>query len=197
MLLNFCNSPVLHLWDEICFVVIWTCWPVAHIHYLTWHVLGLKMLSWIPQQKGNISVAMCFGNGSSWAFRACSSLHCICIGMSMTRQALSVDRKLSLAAPSVKQHDRKSEREKKERKKERMCPHECDIVLPDWFAHHDNHAQEGEGMRDPQAFWPGTIRRGTAVLTSVTSPLSVGQILEYQWTDSVPLAVVLKSVWLT
>lgn len=51
--------------------------------------------------------------------------------MSMTHQALSADRKLSLAAPSVKQHDRKSEKEKKERKKERMCPHECDIVQPD------------------------------------------------------------------
>lgn len=58
-------------------------------------------------------------------------MHCICIGMSMTHQALSADRKLSLAAPSVKQHDRKSEKEKKERKKERMCPHECDIVQPD------------------------------------------------------------------
>lgn len=53
------------------------------------------------------------------------------MGMSMTHQALSVDRKLSLAAPSVKQHDRKSEKEKKERKKGKMCPHECDIVLPD------------------------------------------------------------------
>lgn len=35
---------------------------------------------------------------------------------------------LSLAVPMVKQHDGKSKKEKKERKKERMCPHECDIV---------------------------------------------------------------------
>lgn len=72
-----------------------------------------------------------FGFFFFFFFRGCSSLHCICIGMSMTHQALSADRKLSLAAPSVKQHDRKSEKEKKERKKERMCPHECDIVQPD------------------------------------------------------------------
>lgn len=53
-----------------------------------------------------------------------------------------------------------------------------------------------DGRGNPLAFWPGTKRKGTAVLTSVTSLLSAGQILEYQWTDSVPLAVVLKSVWL-
>lgn len=73
---------------------------------------------------------MHFQKGSLWIFRACSSLHCTCMGMSMTHQALSVDRKLSLAGPSVKQHDTKSDEEKKKRKKERMCPHECDIVLP-------------------------------------------------------------------
>lgn len=35
---------------------------------------------------------------------------------------------LSLAVPMVKQHDGKSKKEKKERKKGRMCPHGCDIV---------------------------------------------------------------------
>lgn len=102
------------------------------------------------------------------------------MGMSMTHQALSVDRKLSLAAPSVEQHDRKSEKAKKERKKERMCPHECDILLPDSFAHHDNRTEAGGGAGGP----PGCSARhntgGTAVLTSVTSLLSAGQILEYQ-----------------
>ena len=92
--------------------------------------MSLAIKQQIPRQRGNISVAMHFEKGSLWMFRACSSLHCICMGMSMTHQALSVDRKRSLAAPSVKQHDTKSDEEKKERKKERMCPHKCDIVLP-------------------------------------------------------------------
>jgi len=86
---------------------------------------------------------MCVGKGSHWTCRACSTLQCICMGMSMTHQALSVERKPSLVALSVKQHDRKSGKEKK-RKKERMCPHECDIVQPDWFAHHDNRVGGGE-----------------------------------------------------
>lgn len=94
----------------------------------------------------------------------------------MTHWALSADRKLSLAAPSVKQHDRKSEEEKKER----MCPHECDIALPDRFAHHDNRAEGGGGAGGPPGFSAGTIRRGAAILTSETSLLSAGQILEYQ-----------------
>lgn len=59
------------------------------------------------------------------------SLYTVCLKMSMTPQALSADRKLSLAVPLEKQHDRKSAKEKKERKKEKMCPHECDILLPD------------------------------------------------------------------
>ncbi len=194
---NWFNS-LLKPRDEIWLAVIWTCWPAERIHHLTWHhVRGYKTSTQIRQQRGNKSVAMCFGKGSLWTFRACSSLHCICMRMSVTHQALSADRKLSLAAPLVKQHDRKSEKEKKERKKERMCPHECDIVLPDWFAHHDNRAEGGGGPGDPLAFRSGTIWRGRTVLTSVTSPLSAGQILEYQWTDSVPLAMVLKSVRLT
>lgn len=109
------------------------------------------------ERKYSISVGMWAGKGKvfSFLFRGCSSLHCICMGMSMTHQALSVDRKLSLAAPLVKQRDRKSGKEKKERKKERMCPHECDIVLLDCFAHHDNHEDGGRGAGDPLAFQPG------------------------------------------
>lgn len=75
-----------------------------------------------------------------------------CMGMSMAHQELSLDRKLALAAPLVKQHDRKSKEEKRERKKERMCPHECDIVPPDWFAHHDNWAEVGGRAGGPPGF---------------------------------------------
>lgn len=72
----------------------------------------------------------------------------------------------------VKQHDRKSGREKKKR----MCPHECDIVLLTMTT-----VQSGEeSLETPWLFSRRTMRRGTAVLTSVTSPLSAGQILEYQ-----------------
>lgn len=38
----------------------------------------------------------------------------------------------------------------------------------------------GGELGDPSAFGRGTIRRGKAVLTLVTSLLSPGQILEYQ-----------------
>lgn len=88
-------------------------------------------------------------------------------------------------------------KERKARKKARKCPHECDIVLLDSFAHHDNHAEWRRRAGGPLAFRASTIRRGTAVLTPVTSLLSAGQMLEYQWTDSVPLVVVLKTVQFT
>lgn len=52
------------------------------------------------------------------------------------------------------------------------------------------------GTGDPLAFRPGIICRGPAVLTSVTSLLLVGQILEYQWSDCVPLVELLKCVCL-
>lgn len=59
---------------------------------------------------------------------------------------------LSLAVPMVKQHDGKSKKEKKERKKGRMCPHECDIVPLDWFVHHDNWAEAAWTAGEPPGF---------------------------------------------
>lgn len=93
---------------------------------------------------------------------------------------------------SVEQHDGKSDKEKKEGMKRRMCPHECDIVRTDLCACHDNRAEgeRGPGGGDPWLF--GEVQ--CAVLTSVTSLLSTGQMLEYQWTDWVALKVLLRTV---
>lgn len=96
----------------------------------------------------------------------------------MTHWALSVFREFSFVCPppSVEQHDRKSENEKKEGMKRRMCPHECDIVRTDSCAYHDNRAKREGGQGDP---WLLAVVQ-CAVLTLVTSLLSAGQMLEYQ-----------------
>lgn len=73
------------------------------------------------------------------------------------------------AAPSMKQHARTSEKEKK-RKKERMCPHGCDIVPPDWFAHHDNRAdgcEWGGGWGSSFSAGHNTERHGCLNLSDI------------------------------
>lgn len=63
---------------------------------------------------------MSYGKRHPWIFAACSSLHCICMRMSMTCRALSAYRKPSLAAPLVKQHRKSRKRKESEEEGEKV-----------------------------------------------------------------------------
>lgn len=109
-------------------------------------------------------------------------------------QALSVFTELFSMTPLCETAGQKV-RGRKEREEERQN-------VPTWVWHgaagliHSPWQPCRRGRRPEGTPWLfGEVQ--CAVLTSVPSPLSVGQILEYQWSDWVSLAVVLRTVPLT